>query len=398
MASLYQNTQRTRKIIVGVLIFFVLVLLFNLYRNLTAEPLVDVIPNSQRFYVNPNRIFGDVPSPEIPGIEYNQDATFSLDGIHFLNDFPDVAFVYAIEQPRERLLSISEAQDTATALGFVGSSYTKSGTVLTWLASNGTKTLTYDLASRKWSLETRFLDNEAALARKNLLDGNNLVELESAYEKLGSRIISGFKLTGLGLDDVDVNATIAQKGIDGFLTEVNKLADAEYVHMAISRVMAVSALKPRSEQPEGVAPEAPEPVKVYSDDPRDGQITLLISNQLKSFATDVFEFNFTDFEYDELSTGIYSIITPDEAWSNVQKGQGALTFIEKQDSNYFAEYSSVNVRRFNAVAQQTELALYEPDNWYGYAIPIYVFRGTAQLEDGQLANFIFYADAIKRVI
>ncbi|MCA9386875.1 hypothetical protein KC669_02455 [Candidatus Dojkabacteria bacterium] len=397
MASLYQNTQRTRKILVGILAFIVLILLINLYQNVTAEEPIGVIPNSQRFYVNPNRIYGEIPSPNIPGIEYNLDATFSLDGIH-LKQYPDVAYVYQIEQPRERLLSISEAVSTANSLGFIGTNYRKSGTILTWQSSDGTKTLTYDLTERKWKLDTRFLDNDAALSRKDLFDAGNLIELQLQYEKLGARIINGFGLTGLGLDNVFTKAVIAQKGIDGFLAEVDNLVNAEYVHMSLNRNLPISDLKPRSEQPEGTPPEAPATAKVYSNDPRDGQITLLVSNQLKNFVNDVFEFTFTDFEYNELDKGVYSIITPEEAWNNVQNGKGALTFIEKQDSNYFAEYSSVNVRRFNANPTQTELALYESNEWFGYAIPIYVFKGIAELEDGQLANFIFYADAIKRVL
>ncbi len=399
MASLYNSAQQARKIILGILVFFALVMIFNIYGNLTRRDDLIPIGNAQRFYLNPNTLFGQIESPEIPGIEYNSNAQFTLDGRHS-QTFPDVSFVYAINSPRSRVLDLSNLEAIAKNIGFLND-YIKEGSIVTWNNSDNTKSFKANLESRVWTMETKYLENEAALARKNLLEADERGDrpLELLYERLSGQILTRLKVNSkFGLNNAYVRAELAERGIDQFLVNTTNVEDTEYIHMAFSRLLPLIELKERSEQPDGDPPPTPEPVRVYSDDPRDGQLTLIVSNRVNDYANDLFELDFIDYEYDTSieNRGVYAIITPDEAWSKVQRGEGSLTFFWRQGSNYFAEYSNVEVSTFEAQPSETKLGFYEPNEWNGYATPIYVFEGTATLKDGTRASFIFYVDAIKK--
>jgi hypothetical protein len=396
MASLYKSVEQTRKIVIIILIVVGLILLWNIYRGITAEEDIILPGEAGRFYMQTNPIFGEVPQPTIPGIEYNQDAEFVLESIHS-QGFPDVSYVYSVTQPREGLLSRSNAESTAQALGFEPRGYTSQGSTLTWISADGTKTLSYNLQSRTWDLMTRYSDNEAALQRKNMLTGNSVEDVERQYSQTITSLLRALGFNSYGLTTPLISSKLIQQGIDGIFINVQSTAEAQYARSQVQKKLPLADLKPTAERPEGEPPVVPGPATVYSDDPRDGQINFIVSNQVRDYARDIFEMEFTDFEYDTRSIGAYSIVTPDEAWNNVQRGNGSLVFIFRQSSNYFADYSSIEVRRFRADARLTELAFYEPNEWSGFTTPIYVFRGIAELASGERAEFIFFTDAIKRL-
>lgn len=402
MASLYGSAATSRKILIGFLIFVAGVTILNIYQALSYKEDPVVIDNSQRYYLNSSPIFGIIDEVNFEGIAYNLDAQFNLNGRH-IQEFPDTSFVYQVEKPRNRVLDLSNIEKIANNLGFTGI-YNKSGNIVQWLNLDKTKDFTIDLENRIWSLKTKYLENESALARKVLLEsdlgGDDALEIE--YEKKVNDILNTLGLrSAYGFTEPYVKAEIIKRGIDGFIVDVDEVSEAEYIHIAISRVLPLIELKPRGERPEGDPPIFPSTARVYSDDPREGQIRAIVSNRLRDFTTDLFELDFTDFEYKvptELTQGVYAIITPDEAWSKVQLGEGALEFIRTSGSNYFANYSNVDVLRFEAQSEKTKLGFYEPNEWTGFVTPIYVFEGIATMKDGSIAEFIFYVDAIKRAL
>ena len=59
----------------------------------------------------------------------------------------------------------------------------------------------------------------------------------------------------------------------------------------------------------------------------------------------------------------------------------------------------MKVEEFSLDAAATELGYFEPSEWNSnsnrFVYPIYIFRGTAELENGLVADFVFYMEAVK---
>ncbi len=430
MASLYKSAEQSRKIIILILVFFALVMCFSIYNSLISSR--QVIPDEEipSFFLSRDPIFGDLPSPEFNEILDRSNATYVYKDAnsHDNSEFPSTAYVYQIDLPKADFNDLIKLEETVTAIGgFLDYEYTdSSGNFVEWKNIDSTKTFNGDLANRFWNLTTDFVNNEAANARKELLDVNSTSSddepYEAAYKEQGPQIINRLRLRNKpGFEEIVVQAELVQRGLRDALISLDFISEAQneqYVHMSFFRNLPLIDLKPSNERPEGRPPELRNAIdqgstqyysKVYGNDPRYGQLNLLVSNELKDYASDIFELDFKDFEYylDPEDIGVYSITTPDEAWTRVTRGEGALTFFNPRNQNYFTEYSDLDVQitRFSADTERTELAYYEQGyyndgTWGGYALPIYVFRGEAQAvtQDGtqDRIEFAFYIEAIKR--
>lgn len=393
MASLYQTTNNVRKLVVVVLIVMVGIMLFNFFVDFSNEPL-DVVSENERFYMFADRKFGDITRPTIPTLEFDSDdnATFSLESVH--GAYPDVAFVYKIEQPTDKLLNFSNAKITAQALGFDPEDFADlGGNNFSWSSDDGTRVLKYNKISQVWSLETDYFTNIAALSDKDLLgdEEDYAREIYSLLDRLG--------FSTKGFPDGRAQVTFARLASDGIFSSVDRITQSNFIHVSVFRRLDLANLKDSSVRPEPpVGQDDPPEVDglVYSDDPKDGQINFMVSNRLDNYTNDVFGMNFTNYEY-ATDAGSYLIITPEEAWSRVQRGEGSLTLLQPQGNNFFADFRPINVDRYIADARRTELAYWEPNEWTGYVYPIYIFKGRAELEDGRQASFMIYVEAIKRL-
>jgi len=391
MASLYQSTSQARKILIGVLLVFALITLYSLYTNFFSNDNELAGNQRARFFMESNRRFEDIEEAQIPALEVDRNAEYSLESVH--STFPDIAYVYAVEQPRESLLSFENALEVVDTLGFEPEDYEElSENDFKWSLANGTKELLYNKNDLTWDLDTEFYENPSALARKNL------AENIETYINIGNRLINRLGFTqSFGFENAFIEAKFAELGLDGIFVETTTQSQADYVFIEFFRSLPLADLAERLPDVEDDS-QIPEPVvgKVYSNDPRYGQVSTIASNRLEDFSTDLYQLDFQDFNYETIP-GAYFIVTPDEAWTSVSQGGGSLTLLLAQGSNYFGPMTESNVRRFIANANETEIAYYEPNEWSGFVYPIYVFRGRAELEDGRQARFIIYIDAIKRL-
>ncbi len=390
--SLYKSANNSRKIILGILVFFVVVFIWNII-SFNNQRQVTLDNEANRFYMKAARELQDVPEPEIPGINYNSSVRFALESVHS-SAFPDVSYVYAIDEPRETFLSFENAQETIGKLGFISTDFQEvDENNFRWFKDNSTKSVEYNKRLQRWRMDTLFYDNQAAISRKTLYP-----DLQQYIKGIGS-ILSSLTFDSIGIDGGQVVAKYAELGLDGIFIDNNNVNEAEYVFLNVFRILPQADLKPTAELPKVVdktlIPKATTG-KVYSNDPRYGQISMIVSNQMRDIKNDIFRINYTDYEYSTKKGG-YLVIAPDEAWSNVQKGQGSLVYFQKQGDNYFGNPIDVtDVSRFVADARRTELAFWEPNEWTGFVYPIYVFNGRAELEDGRQGSFTIFIDAIKR--
>lgn len=393
MASLYQTTNRVRKFIVIALAVMAIIMVGNFIIDFSKKP-VSVVSENERFYMFANRLFGDVPKPTIPTLDFDTDgnATFSLESVH--GTYPDVAYVYKIEEPSDKLLNFRNAKYAASVLGFNPDGFVDLGkNDFNWISTDGTKVLSYNKISQVWSLRTDYFTNIAALDDKQMLEDDDDYARE-AYSLLRDL---GFDTTGFAEGRAQV--TYADLAADGIFNSVDRVTAADFAFVSIFRKLDLADLKDssvRPEPPEGQDDPPEVDGVVYSDDPKLGQISFMVSNELEDYSKDVFAMDFINYEY-SATKGSYLIITPEEAWSRVQRGQGSLTLLQPQGNNFFAEFKPLNVKRYIADARRTELAYYEPKTWTGFVYPIYIFKGRAELEDGRQASFMIYVEAIKRL-
>lgn len=390
MASLYQTAQNARRILLGVLVVVVLILLYDTFSRVQEGINTG---NERRFYMNADLKFGNLPQVDIPSISLAEGSNPIFARLSVFPPFPDVAYVYRIEEPKEKLLTFENAIETAEVLGFSRASLREEGREMVWKAAEDTKTLRFNKDTQVWQLTTSYLDNLEARRRKTILNqtqtyANNATTL---LNRLGFNNIFGFR-------DGQAVVRLALIGVDGSFIETQNASEAQYVSVNLFRKLPLADLKPDNEQPElergEVKPQARTGL-VYTSDPRTGIFRIVASNDLTNYSRDIFELNYIDLNYTG-ETGKYFIITPDEAWTKAQNGHGSLVSIEPQNVDYFSEYPTVNVRRFEMDARRTTLAYYEPREWNGYVTPIYIFEGTATLDDGRLANFRFFVDALQR--
>ncbi len=392
MANLYKTASQARKILIVILAIVAIILAYTVYNNISLRTFEDTRNLRNRFFLAADKKLGDIPNPIIKGINYNKDAQFTFESINPV--FPDVSYVYQIEEPREKLLSFETALETVSTLGFVANDYNEiDENNFEWNNSDKTKTLTYNKNLQKWNLETQFYENVDAIATKDLLD------TPQEYINLAGGLLSRLGFVTYGLEDAVVEVQFAKLGIDGIFVNTANVSEAGFVFLNYFRYLQQAKLKPEEEWPEvgaNVTPPTSTNAKVYSEDPRYGQVRMIISNAVRDYSKDIFRMSFTNYEYSEAKRGIYSIISPEEAWNAIQRGGGSLAQIEPQNTNYFTDFDSIEVKRFIADFRKTELSYFEPLEWQGFSFPIYVFKGRAELKDGKQSNFVFYVDALKR--
>lgn len=392
MASLYQSAKRSRRIIFVLLIIALLVVVNDFVGSL-RKSVVLTQEEAGRFYMSANRNFGEIPIPNIVSIQRdtNDQHTYVVEG--FFSEFPDVAYVYKIEEPKEKLLSFENAQNAVEVLGFAPEIYVNiSGDDYKWDKLGSTSSIVYNKVSQKWSLNTEFAvfqqSNANVYANKS----------ESSYLSAGRALYRNLGFDTFGIDSGEILVTYSEFGSDGIFYEVAQ-DESRFVFIDVFRKLPFADLKKSNELPTlQTGQELPNNFEglVHKTDPRKGSISIIATDDARDSANDILDLEFTNYEY-SIKTGSYLIITPQEAWTNIQLGQGSLVLIQRSDDTSLDTSDSLNVRRYVLDPTQIEVGYYEPDVWEGYVYPIYIMKGRAELEDGRLANFIFYVDAIKRI-
>lgn len=394
MASLYKSAGRVRKGVVVFVIFAIVLTIWGFISGFFSSEQFFVDPEAGRYYTIPDFALDQIPPIEIPGISHNQDARFEQQSAH-QNFFTDVAIVYSVEKPRQKLLSVERAERVVLNLGFdinnrtVGSDPNN----LIWTKDSGTKSILYNKETQVWDYTTNYRQNTDALSRKALTTLDQ-------YIVRSRSVIGSLDFDSFGFGSPTITAIYTTLGVDGIFRDTQNQADADYVYIELNRVIPLANLKVQNppQIPEGLEDLIVDlEAQVYSDDPRFGQIHIVASSSMEDITRDIYELDFIDFEYNQSKTGVYPITTPDEAWVNIQRGNGSLVFIQPQGENYYTNFDSIEVREFTADFRETKLGYWEPQNWTGFVTPIYVFKGTATLADGRLAEFIYYVDALKRV-
>lgn len=394
MASLYKSSQTARKLLIGAVIFIIAVLAIDTISSFNSR--TQVTTTQRRFYMDPDNKFGDVKSPTIQSIALAEGSTptYALRQSN-LGTFPDVAYVYQIDKPGEKLGTYESVISRGEILGFAQNNLSEEGRIMAWSSANGSRTANFGRDTFFWELSTNYTTNVEALRNKTIspqtaLYGNNALTFLKKFVLVGDSYNYGFR-------NPVKTVTLANIETSGEFVEVDTASEAEYARVDIYRQLPFSDLKPQAQLPtlnQGETKPLATTGVVYRTDPRVGIFSAIVSNNFTDYTKDIFALDFTDFNYTG-ATGKYFIITAAEAWTKIQRGEASLVAIETQDTDQFSTFPVANVKKFEADPVKTTLGYYEPREWNGYVTPIFIFRGTATLEDGRLANFTFYVNALK---
>lgn len=388
--SLFDTSAKLRRGVVIVLVIVGLVILVDTVIKFFNSPNNPFLTSSTP-YLEPNNAFGTIPVPAIPGKGITDDSlpTFAFDGV--FGKFPDAAFVYRMEEPREKLDTIESAGRTARNIGFTGDFAEVGDGVLEWQNEAQSRRLSFDRNLGVWRMRTQyFLDAEAARPKR-------IQENISEYEGKGKSVASSLGFTSQSLSQGKAVAKLAKLGINGLFTSPLNSSSADYVTVDIYRQFDMAKLKSNLSQAQKADLQDLRGI-VYKDDPRIGSFHAVLTGQVNDITKDVYEFDFVNYEYIN-NPAIYPIISPQEAWDRVRSNKGALVLLQSANADYFGQSEVLNVSRFVAAAATTELGYWEPpiENQNRFTYPIYIFRGRVEFSDNRpVGSFVFYVDALRR--
>lgn len=386
--SLYKLALISRQAVIGFLVLAVAVIGIDVLAkalNRVREPFLPTVTQWQEL---PSNSFGKLALPTITSLTIGEDSrpSFGIRGEFPL--FPDTALVYQITKPREKLDAADKAKTVAERLGFNPDNVQTEASLLKWQSDRQTRAFSFDLLNNIWQLETvSYFQDANALQPKTTKKDND-------YGALFSGLVGQLGLGRSSLTNGKTTYELVKRRAERF-AELEFNDNPEYAVVNLYRKLLMSQVKTGNEVKDknGQRVEKYE-AYVYTDSPFRGSVSGVIADNATDTAKELYELKFIDYDYTSVNS-YYYLITPTQAWQNIQDNKGVLVSLLPQSRSKYQEYQKVSVRSFTALAEQTELVYYEPDKWSGYTHPIYVFYGNALLANGETATFVFYVDALR---
>ncbi len=382
MSKLSETTTRIRRYVVFFIIFTIIVIL--------GQTIYQYIKNSNQFspkvnyYASVNSLFGTIEYPEISTLLINEDSRpqFATNGK--FPEYPNSVNVYKVSKPRETLASAVIAEDIALKLGF-DFKYQEDGDYLIW--SKDKRIFKYNKVTRN-----SFYLNESALQE---IDSNlNYSDIKKSIDRAFSDVLRVINIPSSISQNIN---TYYLRSEDNGLVEVNSIEIADLIRRDYRQSFEICSIRSVYSQ----TGDIPSDIKaftgeVYTDDPFEGivHVTIPKSSLFGFELQDVKEFAVVSYNVDTTQKGVYKLKPIEVAWEDVKKGNGYLKFLGKSEEK-FLPFTSKSVTKFIADVKQSSLEFYMPKEWHGYIYPIYVFRGNAELNDGSIVDFVFYAKAIE---
>ncbi|OGC70208.1 hypothetical protein A2415_00865 [candidate division WWE3 bacterium RIFOXYC1_FULL_39_7] len=132
---------------------------------------------------------------------------------------------------------------------------------------------------------------------------------------------------------------------------------------------------------------------ILGPDPTKGLLSTVLRNPVKTSSP----FNYPRIEayYWEInpeSTATYPIITVEDAWAQVQQGNGIISNVTPKGANVFDPYAKARVE--NILVDNIYLAYYETPEYMPYLQPMFVFSGKYTTKNTEGGDVTLYYPAI----
>lgn len=337
MSTLANVTQETRlilKAITGLAVFFLIIFLifqgFNFLRNNFFPPTPPP----------PTQEFGKIENLSTP--QSKENITYTLNTVSGqLPESPDRMNIYKIDKPSVNLQSLNNLRNTLSSLGFTNDERKINDTTYEWSNPNVGTTIRYEITSNDFDIISSESAQEA-LASSSSLEQKNLMDT-----------VSGF-LTSLNFKTNDINFDNSKTSYftikNGVTSPTNKAFEANMAQLYLFQgdINNLTIYYP-----------------YYSGSNMYFDIVSSDRNQ------EIVSGHFSHSLINDKSFSTYPIKTPNEAYSDLKKGNA---FIYNESGKNMVEILEVTRGYF----------LKDGEN--NFLLPIYIFKGN---------NFIAYVPALR---
>ncbi len=353
---------------------------------------------------------------EIPSLEMGAGSTdkFKIDTpTGKVDKFPRIVNVYRYNNPGESLTFLTEAQIVAERLGFDKERYIREGTVAyIWDDLSTARRLRIEARNMLFELKTEFANQKAFPE-----DVGTLPTDESAV-----RTATDFlKNTGLFTSDYasgEVRTTLIKLGADGALSQAPSKATADLIRVDFFRKAAITAVlegsadakaieksmenfesEIKKESVNGVTYEVRiyyaniEQIESYKDK---SYLSVLVGPEDKRKsgyrASNIYGVQYRNWIVEIASCGTYPIIPAGTAVQKVTQGEASLVYFNRKGGDDVLPYSPIVATDLTIL--DVDLGYYDMEVEGEFLQPIYIVRGEAVLESGDVGNFVYFVPAI----
>ncbi len=317
----------------------------------------------------PEVAFGRIPVPDITGLQVETSGlAFELDTpTGRLPHLPDRLPVFPLRNPGATPLTELKAEDLAESMGFAATPEMPSPSTYEWKSE--WSTLRMNVVSQAF-----FLESNPQILEIILSKGQAPPESQAKARALS--FLNELNLSNKNLKTARKEASYV--GIEkGKLERVESLSQAHFTRVDLFKVIAVDD----------------KTYDVFGPDPYQGLTYLAISGKHgKSFFERVPFARYQNWEVltDEGST--YPLLTPNDAWTTLTSGRGSLVYLKPQHSGPYLNPPPPSMRKVKI--QKINLAYYESKTPQKYLVPIYMFKGIAEVAGQSPWEIIFYVHGI----
>lgn len=364
-------------------------------KNLAAGPSTTPTPIFANAYKPANNKFGKIPRPQVTTIALAPGTTASFSLSAKLPKFPSQMNVLKILKPQEQFQSVPTARKAASVLGFKTTDERNRLTedLLFWQNDAKTRSLKYEKVKQEWLFEVIYARDTAAQTARQLL---SKAEYQSAAPSLISQL--GLNSTGYSGASSRVDYVSVTSG-QNFKNEIDA-TKARFARIALyKKVEAVSLADNYKPAPTDPNPAVTIFAEVRKYNFLDAPAVFIVHGDLQKSETDILGFKSDEYIYSS-DVGIYSIITPEKAWDNIQANKGYLIWLRPEGTNIFDKPQQLSIAEFVVDVNTVRLIYIEPDDWIAdqpwtqFLQPFYIFEGIATTTDSKKAEFAIIIEAL----
>ncbi len=394
--ALSRATDNARKAIIIFIIFAIFTFIAQFIGDLIKPGTVTgPVTGTSSGYKNADNLLGDIPAPKVNSITLAEGtkASFALANSGVLPVMPPTVNVYEIQEPRVSFGDEEIAAKAAARFGLTDADKRAnlSANKLLWQNSSFSRTFTYTEIEHIYDFKASYTTDSSAQNRESLLTA-------AEYSQQAPNIIS--KVVGANTAFTGGKSRIDFINVSGQNTFTSADADkARYARIAVYKSIESTSIR-QGYQP-GANEKNPAVVvnsEVHKYNYLDAPIVAVVQGKLEKSETDFLSFDYREYFYGK--SGVYPLISSEQAWNNIQANKGYLYWLKKQTDNTFSAQEKLNVLTFDVDTTKVRVIYMEPDAWVEnepwthYVQPFYIFEGTAILQGGIRADFAFLTEAI----
>ena len=395
--ALSRATDTARKAIIVFIVFAIFTFIFQFISDsLRNIPVGPIITGKTSPYVSANSALNLIPRPEVTSLTLAEGtkASFSLAATGKLPLLPEVINIFEITEPHEDFGSALSGTNTALRLGFKQEDEKErlADDILFWQNNTKTRSMQYNKVDQEWNFQAVYGRDPATTTLQRLESKEYYLSKAPSLISQLSLANSYFASAKSRVDFINVSSQAK------FTMELNP-GKARYARVALYKRVESATLNANYRPGPTETPVTAIFSEVRKYNYLNGPSNFVVQGKAEKPEVDTLSFDFKDYRYGAM--GVYPVITPEEAWNNIQNNKGYLYWIRKEGQDIFVVTEQLKVLKFDVDTTTVRTIYIEPDQWEQnkpwthFLQPFYIFEGVATLEGGTKAEFAFIIEALK---